>query len=180
MDGSYSTIAMRRGMAATIAEGSALEARCHRFARILRRFARPRPAMFGFGPSNALHNTEGSMETQKQPRPALPLLALLALASALGIAVAIALAGVAMLLAAPAYAAQSEAKEGMLFLRARGADPVAAPLLATEVTFRVSGPVARAHVVQTFRNPHDVWYEGFYVFPLPESGACDRLRLVVG
>ena len=120
------------------------------------------------------------METQKQPRPALPLLALLALASALGIAVAIALAGVAMLLAAPAYAAQSEAKEGMLFLRARGADPVAAPLLATEVTFQVSGPVARARVVQTFRNPHDIWYEGIYVFPLPESGAVDRLRLVVG
>jgi Ca-activated chloride channel family protein len=120
------------------------------------------------------------METEKQPRPALPLLILLALASALGVAVAIALAGMAMLLAAPAYAAQSEAKEGMLFLRARGADPVAAPLLGTEVMFRVSGPVARARVVQTFRNPHDVWYEGIYVFPLPESGAVDRLRLVVG
>ena len=120
------------------------------------------------------------METEKQPRPALPLLALLALASALGVAVAIALAGVAMLLAAPAYAAPSEAKEGMLFLRARGADPVAAPLLGTEVLFRVSGPVARARVVQTFRNPHDVWYEGLYVFPLPESGAVDALRLVVG
>jgi len=120
------------------------------------------------------------METEKQPRPALPLLALLALASALGVAVAIALAGVAMLLAAPAYAAPSEAKEGMLFLRARGADPVAAPLLGTEVVFQVSGPVARARVVQTFRNPHDVWYEGIYVFPLPESGAVDALRLVVG
>ena len=38
------------------------------------------------------------------PRPVLPLVALLALASALGVAVAVALAGVAMLLAAPAYA----------------------------------------------------------------------------
>jgi len=120
------------------------------------------------------------METEKQPRPTLPLLALLALASALGVAVAIALAGVAMLLAAPAYASQSETKEGMLYLRARGADPVAAPLLGTEVLFRISGPVARARVVQTFRNPHDVWYEGIYVFPLPESGAVDALRLVVG
>ena len=120
------------------------------------------------------------METEKHPRPTLPLFALLALASALGVAVAIALAGVAMLLAAPAYASQSETKEGMLYLRARGADPVAAPLLGTEVLFRVSGPVARARVVQTFRNPHDVWYEGLYVFPLPESGAVDALRLVVG
>lgn len=119
------------------------------------------------------------MKTENRPRPTLPLLALLALASALGVAVAIALAGLAMLLAAPAYAAPSEAKEGMLFLRARGADPVAAPLLATDVAFRVSGPVARARVVQTFRNPHDVWYEGIYVFPLPESGAVDRLRLIV-
>lgn len=120
------------------------------------------------------------METEKHPRPALPLLALLALASALGVAVAIALAGVAMLLAAPAYAAPAEAKEGALLLRARGGDEVMAPLLGTDVTFRVSGPVARARVVQTFRNPHDVWYEGIYVFPLPENGAVDRLRLRVG
>ena len=120
------------------------------------------------------------METGQQGRPAIPLALLLALASALGVAVAIALAALAMLLAAPAYAAPSEAKQGMLFLRARGVDPVAAPLLATDVAFKVSGPLARARVVQTFRNPHDVWYEGVYVFPLPENGAVDRLRLVTG
>lgn len=44
------------------------------------------------------------MENEQAKTPALPLLALLAMASALGVAVAVALAGVAMLLAAPAYA----------------------------------------------------------------------------
>jgi Ca-activated chloride channel family protein len=120
------------------------------------------------------------MENQQAPKSAFPLLVLLALASALGVAVAIALAGVAMLLAAPAYAAPEEAPPGVLLLRARSGDEIAAPLLGTEVTFRVSGPVARARVVQTFRNPDSVWYEGIYVFPLPESGAVDRLRLLVG
>ncbi len=47
------------------------------------------------------------MENEQAKTPALPLLALLAMASALGAAVAVALAGVAMLLAAPAYAGES-------------------------------------------------------------------------
>jgi Ca-activated chloride channel family protein len=70
--------------------------------------------------------------------------------------------------------------EGGLILRADGRAAVAAPLLSTEVHIRVSGPVARARVVQIFRNPESDWYEGVYVFPLPESGAVDRLRLRVG
>lgn len=120
------------------------------------------------------------MQTEHHPRAALPLIALLTLASALGAAVAIILAGVTMLLAAPAYAEPARANEAGFFLRSSDGDRVAAPLLATDVAFRVSGPVARARVVQTFRNPHDVWYEGVYVFPLPESGAVDRLVLRIG
>jgi hypothetical protein len=65
------------------------------------------------------------MDIEPQPKPALPLLALLALASALGIAVAIALAAVAMLLAAPAYAEDSE-----LLLERRGGLARAALLFA--------------------------------------------------
>jgi uncharacterized protein involved in exopolysaccharide biosynthesis len=56
------------------------------------------------------------MENKQAKTPALRLLALLAMASALGVAVAVALAGVAMLLAAPAYAG-----EGSLLLERRGA-----------------------------------------------------------
>ena len=110
----------------------------------------------------------------------LPLIARLALASGLGVAAAMLLAGVGVLLPAPAHAAPSEATEGTLLLRARGGGEIAAPLLDTDVTIRVSGPVARVRVVQSFRNPHEAWYEGIYVFPLPENGAVDRLRLRVG
>jgi Ca-activated chloride channel homolog len=118
------------------------------------------------------------METPQPARSVLSLLGLLALATVLGVATAFALAGIAMLLAAPAYAAENE-EPGCLMLRgAGGTSP--APLVSTEVVFRVAGPVARARVVQTFRNPYDDWYEGVYVFPLPENGAVDRLRLVVG
>lgn len=116
------------------------------------------------------------METENP----LPLGLRLALASAFGVAAAMVLAGVGMLLPSPAHAAPGEATQGTLLLRARDGGEAAAPLLDTDVTFRVSGPVARARVVQTFRNPHAAWYEGIYVFPLPENGAVDRLRLRVG
>lgn len=59
------------------------------------------------------------METEKHPAPALPLLALLAFASALGIAVAIVLAGVAMLLAAPAYADEGKMPDASPLLERR-------------------------------------------------------------
>src|SRR5688500_13834084 len=80
-----------------------------------------------------------------------------------------------LLLAVPAHAT-----EYGLVLRMAQRAPVAAPLVSTDVTIRVAGPVARARVVQTFRNPESDWYEGVYVFPLPENGAVDRLRLRVG
>jgi Ca-activated chloride channel homolog len=82
---------------------------------------------------------------------------------------------VMLLAAGPAYAT-----EGGLVLRASGRPPVVAPLVSTDVTFRIAGPVARARVVQTFHNPESDWYEGVYVFPLPENGAVDRLRMRVG
>ena len=58
------------------------------------------------------------MAAKPHPKPTLALVALLALASALGVTVAIVLAGVAMLLAAPAYAASAEVHEARLLLRA--------------------------------------------------------------
>ena len=79
-----------------------------------------------------------------------------------------------------AFAAPALGTEGGLVLRAEGRPAVAAPLLSTDVTIHVAGPVARARVVQTFRNTQNDWYEGVYVFPLPENGAVDRLHLRVG
>jgi Ca-activated chloride channel family protein len=44
----------------------------------------------------------------------------------------------------------------------------------------VSGPTARARVTQLFHNPTDGWVEAIYVYPLPEGGAVDTLKMVVG
>lgn len=120
------------------------------------------------------------MQVNSALRAKLDFVALLALAVLAGIVTAITLCGITLLLAAPAYAAPVPG-EGTLVLRsARGGETFTAPLLATDVTLRVSGPVARARVMQTFSNPHPDWYEGVYVFPLPENAAVDRLRLRVG
>ena len=55
-----------------------------------------------------------------------------------------------------------------------------APVVATEVTMRVSGMIARVELKQTFVNPGTSWLEGIYAFPLPENAAVDRMRLTVG
>jgi hypothetical protein len=91
-------MAMRRDMAATIAEGG----RAEPDARALPQFfgALPAPAP----PAAAGRLLNDPMENEQAKPPAVPLLVLLVMAAALGVAVAVALAGVAMLLAAPAYA----------------------------------------------------------------------------
>lgn len=55
-----------------------------------------------------------------------------------------------------------------------------APTVDTRVRFDVTGVIARATVVQRFRNPLIVWIEGVYVFPLPESSAVDHMRMRAG
>ena len=54
------------------------------------------------------------------------------------------------------------------------------PLVGTDVDLVVSGPTARARVTQIFHNPTDGWVEAVYVYPLPEGGAVDTLKMVVG
>jgi len=67
----------------------------------------------------------------------------------------------------------------LLFRGERGESFVAAPLVKTAVDIQVSGIVARARVIQNFRNDGANWVEGIYVFPLPEGAAVDRLKLRV-
>ena len=111
---------------------------------------------------------------------ALDMIVFVALAVAMGVAAGVALAGLTLVFASQAAAAEAP-QQGTLLLRPRAAgEALNAPLLSTAVAFQVSGMVARAHVVQTFRNPGDDWYEGVYVFPLPENAAVDRLRLRIG
>ena len=106
------------------------------------------------------------MEIEQQPNPALPLLALLALASALGIAVAVALAGVAMLLAAPAYA-----DEGSLLLERR-TGLAQATLLFAQAQSEEQG---HRRIVETYANPFDEPLAGVYLFRLPRNTVLERL-----
>ncbi len=81
---------------------------------------------------------------------------------------------------APAYVTPAEMRSGALLLRADGDRQVEAPLLATDVDVTVSGPTARARVTQLFHNPTAGWVEAVYVYPLPDGGAVDTLKMVVG
>jgi hypothetical protein len=153
---------MRRDMAANIAQGNLgqarRQARCPRFARIVRRLAlagtpaRPQPGV----------QCE-SMENQIPAKAALPLLALLALASALGIVVAIALAGVAMLLAAPAYADEGEG--GLMLERGVRLE-------------RESEEDGHERVVEAYYNPFDEPLAGVYLYRLPPNAVLERLAFM--
>lgn len=57
---------------------------------------------------------------------------------------------------------------------------VEAPRLATSVNIDISGPIARATVIQRFENPTQGWIEGIYVFPLPDDSAVDTLKMKIG
>ena len=73
----------------------------------------------------------------------------------------------------------AQAQQGTLLLKADG-QTLAVPAVATAAEIKVSGIVARAVVKQTYRNPYDTWFEGIYVFPLPENAAVDHLRMKIG
>ena len=109
---------------------------------------------------------------------------LLGLTLTLGLALGLLLTAAAVALPAPAAAPQvapDEATSGRFLMRRAKDEPWAmAPTLATEVSFRVAGVVARASVRQRFRNGTDEWVEGVYVFPLPEKAAVDHLLMRVG
>ncbi|MEZ5614582.1 MAG: marine proteobacterial sortase target protein [Rhodocyclaceae bacterium] len=116
---------------------------------------------------------------------AVEIIAKVVLAFAIGLATSVTLAGVVLLLTDDVQAAElpamkpSQAQRGTLLLKSEGGT-LAVPAVATEAEIRVSGIVARAVVRQTYRNPYDAWFEGVYVFPLPENAAVDHLRMKVG
>ena len=119
---------------------------------------------------------------------------------AFGIGLALLLALVALaLIAGPAQArttpepqaASSEAGEvtdGARLMLLHCGRWVAAPLLSSEASITVTGPILRARVVQTFINEVDDdgpncepgFIEATYLFPLADGAAVDHLRLVVG
>ncbi len=75
----------------------------------------------------------------------------------------------------------NEAQDGSLLFKTDTPNRyLKAPMVSTDVKMKISGPVIRTTLSQTFQNNSDEWVEGVYVFPLPEKAAVDRLRIVVG
>jgi Ca-activated chloride channel homolog len=101
-----------------------------------------------------------------------------------------ALIGVAALLAAALLASSgaraatavrpSDARSGSLILKTEGEGYIDAARLGIDVDVTVSGPTLRARVTQVFRNTTNDWVEAIYVYPLPDGGAVDTLKMVIG
>jgi Ca-activated chloride channel family protein len=79
----------------------------------------------------------------------------------------------------PIVRSLADARIGSLLLR-DGEQYVEAPRIATDIDITVSGPTSRARVTQIFNNPTAGWVEAIYVNPLPDGGAVDTLKMVIG
>jgi len=77
-------------------------------------------------------------------------------------------------------AAQDDAPRSGSLLIKTDAGNTEATRLGIDVDLTVSGPTIRARVTQIFRNPTQDWVEATYMYPLPQGGAVDTLKLVVG
>ena len=107
----------------------------------------------------------------------------------IGLALALAMIGL-VLIASPAQAASDP--DGAMLLLERCGRQVPAPLLSSEASLTVTGPVLRGRVTQRFVNEveavdgtaaascESVFIEASYLFPLADGAAVDHLRLVVG
>ncbi len=60
------------------------------------------------------------------------------------------------------------------------ATSIPAMRLGTDIVADVSGQTARVTVTQAFRNTSSEWMEATYLYPLPDDGAVDTLKMVVG
>ncbi len=87
---------------------------------------------------------------------------------------------VAPIASAKQAAPSNDITSGVLVLKTReGATPTAVQL-GTDMNVTVTGQTARVKVVQAFRNIGDEWVEATYLYPLPEDGAVDSLKMVIG
>ncbi|MGE4431601.1 MAG: marine proteobacterial sortase target protein [Sphingobium sp.] len=70
---------------------------------------------------------------------------------------------------------------GALMLRGKGVSAaLPAVRLGTDMNVSVTGQIARVRVTQAFRNTSSRWMEATYLYPLPDDGAVDSLKMVVG
>jgi Ca-activated chloride channel family protein len=75
--------------------------------------------------------------------------------------------------------AADPAAGGALLLQGAG-ETMPAVRLGTDMDAAVSGQVVRVRVTQAFRNTSSKWMEATYLYPLPDDGAVDSLKMVVG
>lgn len=82
---------------------------------------------------------------------------------------------------APGEASDEGPATGTLMLHGQGiARSMPAMRLGTDMDVTVTGQTARVRVIQAFRNTSDKWMEASYLYPLPQDGAVDSLKMVVG
>jgi Ca-activated chloride channel family protein len=115
-------------------------------------------------------------------RPRVTALAALALHhGAVGLMLILALFA-ALVFCPKSFAAEpGDVTSGALIMRAKGGDAVTeAVRLGTDIDMTVSGLTVRTRVTQAFRNDTDHWVEAVYVYPLPDDGGVDTLKMVVG
>lgn len=75
----------------------------------------------------------------------------------------------------------TQSARGMLMLRGPAiANSIPALRLRTDIDVSVTGSIQRVVVTQAFRNTSNQWMAGEYLYPLPDNGAVDSLKMVVG
>jgi Ca-activated chloride channel homolog len=77
-------------------------------------------------------------------------------------------------------AGPNDARSGALLLKTAGDTYTEATRLGIDVDVTVSGPTLGARVTQVFRNTTKDRVEATYVYPLPDGGAVDTLKMVIG
>lgn len=73
-----------------------------------------------------------------------------------------------------------DVRAGSLLLKSGGDDYTEAVRLGIDVDLVVSGPTIRARVTQVFKNPTSSFVEAVYAYPLPDGGAVDTLKMLIG
>ncbi|KRA64961.1 marine proteobacterial sortase target protein [Caulobacter sp. Root655] len=120
-------------------------------------------------------------------RPRVATLAALALQrGAAGLMLVLALLA-ALVFCRESFAAEpGDVTSGALMMRAHdakkggGDQVIQAVRLGTDIDMTVSGLTVRTRVTQAFRNTTNHWVEAVYVYPLPDDGGVDTLKMVVG
>jgi len=124
-------------------------------------------------PSPAARRSPGSLSRRRRGRASL-------IAGLSAVVLSVMMFSFTSIAHARQLAPEDEITSGSLLLRARNGATPSAVQLGTDMDVTVTGLTARVKVVQAFRNTSRDWVEATYLYPLPEDGAVDSLKMVVG